>query len=204
MLQNSVRVIIVHGSYGKPEGNWFPWLKHQVEALGHMAIVPKFPTPEGQSLAAWIDVFHSEAGVLTPETILIGHSLGAGFVLNLLEESPLQIRATFLIAGFLGALDLPDYDYINATFVSKEFNWPLIKRNAGDVFVISGDDDPYVPIARGRAIADALAVKLLVVPGGKHLNSENGYTSFPLLESKLRPFLAQSANCQSSQADITR
>lgn len=188
-LQPGARVVIVHGSYGSPERNWFPWLKQQIETMGSTALVPKFPTPDGQNLTAWAEAFRSEAGALTPETILVGHSLGAGFVLNLLQESPVQIRAAFLIAGFLGTLGLPDYDRINATFVCREFNWPLIKQKAGTIIVMNGDDDPYVPVAKGRALADALAVSLHVVPGGGHLNAECGYISFPLLESTIRPFL---------------
>lgn len=184
------KVVIIHGSYGRPDGNWFQWLKQQVEDTGNVAVVPKFPTPDGQSLSTWTDAFREQVGTLTADTILIGHSLGAGFVLNLLEQSDVCIRAAFLIAGFLGELGLPDFDGINSTFVSKHFDWNRIKKHAQNTKVISGDNDPYVPLSKGRELAAQLDVPLQVVPGGGHLNLESGYTEFPLLLEQLRPFLA--------------
>lgn len=38
-------VIIIHGAYGNPEENWFPWLKKELEKLDCRVFVPKFPTP---------------------------------------------------------------------------------------------------------------------------------------------------------------
>lgn len=189
-MNKLIKVVIIHGSYGNPDGNWFPWLKEKVEKLGHVAIVPKFPTPARQSLSDWREAFHAQVGVIDHRTILVGHSVGVGFILNVLDDqAAVPIKATFLVAGFTGELGLPDYDEINSTFVCKDFNWQLIKQKAGTIFVLNGDDDPYVSLVKGRTIADALAVPLLTVVGGGHLNADSGYTTFPLLEEKLRPFL---------------
>jgi uncharacterized protein len=184
------KVVIIHGSYGNPDINWFPWLKLQVESCGHTAIVPKFPTPTGQSVSSWKEAFSKQVGTIDQSMILVGHSVGVGFILNLLDDQlEAPVKGTFLIAGFTGNLGLPDYDEINSTFACKDFNWPLIKQNAGATFVVNGDNDPYVPISKGQEIADALMVPLLTVPGGGHLNAESGYTTFPLLEEKLRTLL---------------
>jgi len=194
------KVVIVHGSYGSPKGNWFPWLKREIERQGKDAIVPKFPTPDNQNLESWKNVFRSESGALTSETIIVGHSVGAAFVLNLLEESPTPIRAAFLVAGFLGELGLPDYDHVNRTFVCKKLNWNEIKKNAKSIFIFHGDDDPYVPLSKGQAIAESLSAPLEVVAGGGHLNAESGYTTFPLLLNKLQPFLTATDTSSSSLA----
>lgn len=37
--------IIIHGTEGYPEENWFPWLKNELELIGYNVIVPQFPSP---------------------------------------------------------------------------------------------------------------------------------------------------------------
>ncbi len=191
--QKTYKTVIVHGSYGYPERNWFPWLKEEIEKLGHRAIVPRFPTPEGQNFENWKQIFLAQAGQLDDATILIGHSVGAGFILSLLDDLSTndRIRAAFLVAGFTGTLGLPDYDEINATFVGRSFNWQGIKQHCQDFFVINGSDDPYVPLEKGRQIADSLSVTHELIAGGGHLNQDAGFTTFPLLLDKVRSILKE-------------
>ena len=37
--------IIIHGTEGYPEENWFPWLKSELEIIGYQTFVPQFPSP---------------------------------------------------------------------------------------------------------------------------------------------------------------
>jgi predicted alpha/beta hydrolase family esterase len=116
--------------------------------------------------------------------------MGAGFTLRLLEESEQRVAGTFLVAGFIGALGLPDYDPINATFFASPFGWHKIRQNAGRVYVYAGDNDPYVPVERSNEIAHHLASTLQVIPGGGHLNAETDFVTFPRLLKDMRPLLA--------------
>ena len=43
----SPQVIVFHGTGSSPEGNWFRWLQHELEARGISAAIPAFPTPDG-------------------------------------------------------------------------------------------------------------------------------------------------------------
>jgi len=94
----------------------------------------------------------------------------------------------FLAAGFIGALGLPDYDGINASFFAEPFDWGSIRAKKGKAcHCWAGNDDPYVPLARSQEIADALHVPLELILGGGHLNSETGVDTFPeLLDCILR------------------
>ena len=79
-------VYIIHGSYGTPDENWFPWLKSELEKLNCKVFVPKFPTPENQSLDTWMKIFEEYKDELNEDAIIVGHSLGPAFILSILEK----------------------------------------------------------------------------------------------------------------------
>jgi len=190
MTNTKYRVVISHGSYGNPQENWFPWLAAEIRKLGHDAVTPTFPTPGGQSLDIWRAEFRAQVGFLAPDMVLVGHSLGVGFILNLIEESKVPVRGTFLVSGFLGRLGLEEFDPINESFVCRDFQWDRIRRNAGEVHIYNADNDPYVPLAKGKELAETFEVELTVVPNGGHINASAGFLSFPLLLKDLQPLLS--------------
>jgi len=176
---------MLHGAYGSPTENWFPWLKSQLEAESFKVLLPQFPTPEGQSLASWMDVFAPYLPELDGDSILIGHSLGAAFILRILEQLERPVRASLLAAGFTKLLGIPKFDTINASFLESPFDWQKIRANAGACTVFHGENDPYVPLAFGQELAKNLGADLVVIPGGGHLNAGAGYEEFPALLSAI-------------------
>lgn len=184
-----MKIAIIHGTKGTPDGNWFPWLASNIEMLGHEVIVPKFPTPENQSLTTWIKVFYQSFGQLSKDAILIGHSIGAMLCLRLLEEASCQITATFLIAGLNGRIGIKEYDELNSTFITAPIQWERI-RNASQIFqCLIGSNDPYVPSEQPLEISQRLHVAPIFIKNGGHLNSESGYVEFPQLYSELTKIL---------------
>jgi len=172
--------IIIHGVYATPESNWFPWLKKEVETLGYEAIVPKFPTPLDQSLESWFRVLSQYENKINEETVLIGHSLGASFILSYLEKTNKKIKAAFLVSAFHKQLG-SQYDELNKTFVDRQFNWEKIRQSCGRFFVFASDNDLYIPLEIGKEIADNLKTELSIVHDAGHINKESGYDTFPLL-----------------------
>ena len=185
--RTQLRVVILHGARGGPDTNWFPHLHAELEGEGLRVIRPAFPTPAGQSLDAWFDAYDRAVGPSAPmPTILVGHSLGAAFALRLVERADGPFAGLFLAAGFVGPLGLPDYDAINASFFARPFDWAGIRARRGAACRCwAGDDDPYVPLARSREVADRLGVPLAVVPRGGHLNDESGFRTFPQLRDAI-------------------
>jgi predicted alpha/beta hydrolase family esterase len=181
------RVVILHGAHGGPDTNWFPWLHAELEEHGIDVLRPRFPTPKGQSLQAWFEIYDRVVGSLpSAPTTLVGHSLGVAMALRLSERAKEPFSALFLAAGFIGALGLPDYDSINSSFFDLPFDWATIRERKGDRDRCwAGDNDPYVPLARSKAVADLLDVPLEIVPGGGHLNSETGFNTFPQLRNAI-------------------
>lgn len=171
---------IIHGIYGHPEENWFPWLKKELEKEGHEVIVPKFPTPIGQTLESWIKVIKKYEDKINDDTVLIGHSLGAAFILNYLEQADGEIKTAVLVSGYHENLENP-YKKLNKTFVDRKFNWDKIIENCGEFIVIGSDDDEYIPESVTRRLAFNLDAELHIVHNGGHLNADAGYKKFPFL-----------------------
>lgn len=188
-----MRVVIIHGTNGTPQGNWLPWVADQVESTGNQAIVPRFPTPEGQNLNNWKATFAKEVGGLAPDVILVGHSIGVGLVLRLLEESDQPVTGSFLVSGFITTLGDDFFDPLVESFFQTPFNWKRIKQNAGQVFVYHGTDDPYVPVTQAKQIASELGVEPNLIPNGSHLNEGAGFTKLPQLWHDLKPLLEAKA-----------
>lgn len=171
---------IIHGIYGNPEENWFPWLKKELEKKKHEVIVPKFPTPIGQTLESWLKVMKQYEDKIGPDTVLIGHSLGAAFILNYLEQIDKEIRASILVAGYHENIENP-FKKLNKTFVGRKFAWNRIAENCEEFIVMGSDNDEYIPESITRRLAFNLDAELHIIAKGGHLNADAGYKKFPFL-----------------------
>jgi len=159
-----MKFILIHGAYGNPDNNWFPWLKRELEKPGHEVITPKFPTPENQSFESWKKVIDKvNTGV---DSVFVGHSLGVPFILRLLEQR--KARACFFVAGFADPIGIEKFD----------FDWNRIRKNCRHFVIFHSDNDPYVPLALGKAVADNLGVDIKIIKGAGHFNTETKWFEF--------------------------
>lgn len=179
-------VFIIHGAYGYPEENWFPWLKDELEKLGCNVVVPKFPTPENQTLDNWIDVLERYRNRINQKTIMIGHSLGVPFILRILEQWDTKVQATFLIAGLVRLINDPKFDRINETFLDSAFNYDIILRKCRKFHVIHSEDDPIVPFKQGEVIAQNLKTELITMKNAGHFNTAAGFERFDFLLERIK------------------
>jgi len=184
-----MNAFVIHGSFGSPEENWFPWLKAELEKIGCPVFVPRFPTPEGQSLKAWLKAFEEYKAQVDENTVFAGHSLGPAFILSVLERLEKPVKACFFVAGFVGALGNPEFDAMNKSFAEKEVDWEKIRKNCGKFFVFYSGNDPFVPKEKAQKLGQMLGTKPILVKGAGHFNSKAGYARFPLLLEKIKTAL---------------
>lgn len=182
-------VFIFHGTGGHPQENWFPWLKTELENRGIKVFVPQFPTPEGQSLDAWLEVLGSQKDEIGRKTILIGHSLGGLFLLRLLERLETPVKAAFFIGTPIGVEPIKNMENDRAFSGSFDFDWEKIKKSAGYFVVFHSDNDPYVDLGNGQQLAQHLGVNLTFVPNAGHFNASSGFTKFGQLLKEVNKVL---------------
>ncbi len=187
-------IFIIHGSYGYPGENWFPWLKKELEKLGNRVFVPEFPIPkddiEGHSLDKWVKAFEPYKKFVNKDAIVIAHSRGCSFIFQLLPILEIKIDSLFLVGAFVDYDQWrPDvYDEYDS-FQAKPYLWKRLRQLAGQIEVFQSTND-VIPISEGQFIADWLKAKIHIIKNAGHFNiaTYKKFKTFPFLlqRTKLR------------------
>lgn len=188
-MQIKMKIVIIHGTFGNPGENWFPWIKKELELLWHTVWIPKLPTPEGQTPKNRCNELQKQVPfIFDEETVLIGHSLWATYLLHILDrERKEPVKKSVFVSWFIHELGNDKFDTLNKPFLSDSFNRERIKCNTSESIVFHGDNDPYVPINEAEYLSKYLWAELIIVPHWGHLNTSAGFSSFSrLLEEILR------------------
>jgi len=196
--------LILHGSYGTPRENWFPWLKAKLEDQGHATLAPQFPidvwpeasangdinfVPQHQSLDKWLETFSAISDQLEFENLtVIAHSSAPLFMLHVLNQHPeLRLRQALFVAPFLGKIgEVWQIETVNRSFYTPaNFDFPTVRQQIENSTIFYSDNDPYVPIHESKLFAKKIGADTIRVADAGHFNAEAGYTEFPLLLNHL-------------------
>ena len=88
--------IILHGSFGSKDGNWFPWLKKQLEDRNYKVDVPQMPVGVGnQNYDNWSEEFSKLE--INEKTIIIAHSIAPVFVCKYLINNKIKVKKLIFV-----------------------------------------------------------------------------------------------------------
>lgn len=171
---------IIHGSFGSPFSNWFPWLRNEIEQRNLIVYTPDFPSGVGyQNYENWEKLFevYVQAGLINENTVIFAHSIAPVFVSKFLVTHKLKIKKLVFVCGFNNYLGINDeYDNVNETMYFD--NLEDVKQYADEIICFYSDNDPYVKYNVEKSFADDVATKQIIIKDGGHLNSETGYSEF--------------------------
>ncbi len=175
--------LILHGIFNNHTGNWFPWLKKELEQKGYKVFVPNLITSEYPNTnKSWEAII--KKWKFDKDTIIIGHSSGAAMALGFLQKmSPATIiNKAILVSCFEGDVN-NEYDKDRKGLFEEPFNWNKIKNSAKEIILFHSLDDPYVSPKHAYFIQKKLGCKLIMKKHEGHFNLEKGpqYKKFPLL-----------------------
>jgi predicted alpha/beta hydrolase family esterase len=184
------RVIIVHGWEFTPEGNWYPWLKRQLEHKGFVVAVPAMPDTEKPRIDAWEKALAKAIGTPDADMILVGHSIGCQTILRSLSTMKGKIRGAVLVAPWFTltpeAMPTADYRAIAKPWLETPIDLAKAKATAGKIIAIFSDNDPYVTQENARQVKEKLGARLILDKGKGHFSADEGVTE---LQSALQAVL---------------
>ena len=171
---------IIHGSFGSPFGNWFPYLRSEIEKRDSVVYTPDFPTGVGyQNYENWSKLLkvYFDAGLINEDTIIFAHSIAPVFVCHFLTEYKIKVKRLVFVCGFNNYLGInEEYDSVNESMYFNSLE--DIKNYCDDIVCYYSDNDPYVKYEVEKEFADTVATKQVIISDGGHLNSESGYSEF--------------------------
>ena len=168
--------IIIHGSFGSKDGNWFPWLKKQLEDKNYKVDVPQMPVGVGnQNYDNWSKELSKLE--INENTIIIAHSIAPVFVCKYLINNKVRVKKLIFVCGFNNYLGIdPDFDAVNEPMFLD--NLEYIKQYCDDIVCYYSNNDPYVKFDIEKSFADIVSNKQHIIANGGHINAESGYTEF--------------------------
>lgn len=175
------KAVILHGTLGSPEGNWFQWLEHELSAKGMHVWLPALPHADEPSLSWWARFVHeNRAFEIDDQTVIIGHSSGAALALLVAQQNTQPLGGVVAVSAFHdNSLQWEP----NAKLFDVVFDWQSVQAHAGTLLLVHSDNDPYVPLEQAQYIANQTGGELVVIPGEGHFNLEQSerYREFPRL-----------------------
>ena len=150
------KVLMIHGFEGRADGNWFPWMKTELEKRGFEVMTPMMTTADHPNLEQWMKELMPLVKDFGPNDIIIGHSLGSKAALHLLLKEKKRIKHLYLVGSTIGTLEKRNWDKFRTEWKNSDIDslkkfWeePIVLENVNkfveQVTLILSDDDPWIP-----------------------------------------------------------
>lgn len=179
-------VLILHGTENTSAGNWFPWLKKELEDRGYLVWTPDLPNADHPDLETYYRTIMKNTGwKFNERSVIVGHSSGGVFALKLLQRLPDSLVINKCVT--VGASYVRhDPDPIQGLF-TEDYNFDKIKRHAKKFIIYHSNDDPHVPMRDADILKELLGGEFVFIPNQGHFNLEKGpqYKQFPELLKKI-------------------
>ncbi len=187
--------ILVHGYVSKDKyydasrpsmsnNQWFPWLTSQLMSRDIFTVSLEMPEPWRPDYAAWRREL--ERFDITDQTVLVGHSFGAGFLVRWLSENEAKVGKVVLVAPFMGLAsgdDDEDRAYANKHFFDFDIDNQLAHKTSSLTIFKSTDDSEKVNDSIDLLMQQfGASCKLITLEGRGHFRATEKWTPFAFPE----------------------
>ncbi|NCO11709.1 hypothetical protein CO038_02305 [Candidatus Pacearchaeota archaeon CG_4_9_14_0_2_um_filter_39_13] len=183
-------VIILHGCPGDEEKamdperrtydkHWIPWTRKKLEGKGIKTETPHMPIPWKADYESWKKEFDKLD--VNKDSILVGHSCGAAFLVRWLGDTGKKVKRLILVAPWKIPYGKGERLELKRKFYTYEVN-PEIKNNVSDIIIFTADDEEEDGKKSARIFHKALGGQLIELKKHGHYCFEDMNTeAFPEL-----------------------
>ena len=185
-----MRTFIVHRWDGKPNSDWYPWLKKELEKKGFNVGVPKMPNTSAPQIDEWVSHLKKTVGKLDNDTCFIAHSIGCQTVMRYLEKENYngKIGSVVFVAGWfnLDKLEGEDVKAIADPWINTPIEFSNVKPKISKLTVILSDNEPYGFVKENaKMFKDKLGANVKILENKGHFTSDEGVTKLPEVLSEI-------------------
>src|SRR3989344_4759388 len=179
-----MRVFIVHGWGGSPEGDWIPWLAGQLKSKGYEVVTPEMPDADSPKITSWVNKLKGVVGKLENSDILIGHSIGCQTILRFLEalDNGKKAEKDIFVAPWVKLANLSgDEEWkIAKPWLEMPINFNKVKNKAKSFIALFSDNDPWVPLKENvKVFREKLNPKIAILKNKGHFSEDEGVKELP-------------------------
>lgn len=171
MFQNKLQIVFIHGGdsfdsdiefydclksltydpYIIEQKKWREGIKDQLIET-HECIMPRMPNAMNADYRAWSIWFEKIIPYLRDGVILVGHSLGSGFLLRYLSENklPIVVSQLHLVAGVIDDRDCPGLSEFSVDIAT----WSGFTSVIDAIHIWHSSDDDCVPVHHAERMAE--------------------------------------------------
>lgn len=146
-MQKSIHrtALIIHGTCDREEyfndeypslsnSHWLPWLQKQLLMAGFETQTPEMPDAYWPNYDRWKDQL--QRYTIGAQSVLIGHSCGAGFLLRWLSEHHIPVARLILVAPWIDPAGRKDPSFFNFTI-------DRAVSSRAEIHLLESDDDSH-------------------------------------------------------------
>lgn len=181
------KIIIVHRWEGNSQDDWYPWLKSELEKIGHKVLVPDMPDTDSPVIEKWVGHLAKIVGTPDKDTYFVGHSIGCQTILRYLDAyrfEPLGgVGGAIFVAGWfnLANLENDEVKEIARPWIKTPINSVKIRTVLPESTLFISENDPYDCLEENKQRFAEMMTKSVVVPFAGHFTAKDGYKTIPFI-----------------------
>ena len=161
----SLKFFIFHGWGADSSANWFEHTRQFIVEAGAECHVPDFPESESPVYGEWVRHLEEHVEKIDENSVILGHSLGCGFINRYLSENDIKIKALILVAPTLNDCGIREI----RNFFLTTLDYQKIQNSVELIHILASTDDPFIPLEDIKILGEKLSVDPVILANREHL-----------------------------------